>query len=94
MLDPCSNHVMLLKYKDLCNDKYLQEGYLFTFSFSYEMRKNIFLYGSKDPGDVNEQPYTTEHMKRIKGGFKELSKPFVVKSFDFNDPKVVKHVLL
>lgn len=59
----------------------------------YEMRKNIFLYGSKDPGDVNEQPYTTEHMKRIKGGFKELSKPFVVKSFDFNDPKSLQDAL-
>ena len=49
---------------------------------------NVALIGNKDPGDVKEQPYTTERMNRIKNGYKALSEPLKIWEFDFNNPEV------
>lgn len=60
---------------------------------SHSTSNGFMLYGSKDPGDeIQQQPYTTEYMAGIKGGYKELSNPFVLKSINFNCLTELKEV--
>ncbi|KAG8453962.1 hypothetical protein GDO86_000549 [Hymenochirus boettgeri] len=46
---------------------------------------------SHGPDDVTE-PYTTEKMSRIPGGFKPLSQPFQVMTVDFNSPQDLESI--
>ncbi len=44
--------------------------------------------GRKDPEDISEQPYTTENLKYLKGGYKALSQSAKIMDINFNDPAV------
>lgn len=48
----------------------------------------ISVLGRRDPEDSSEQPYTTENLKYIKGGYKPLSDPVKLLEVDFNNPQV------
>ncbi|XP_065670837.1 protein arginine N-methyltransferase 9 isoform X3 [Hydra vulgaris] len=46
--------------------------------------KNILLCGNQDTCDEAYQPYTSENMRTIKGGYKELSDEFLILNINFN----------
>jgi len=45
---------------------------------------SVVLLGKMDPGDSSEQPYTTENLSSIKGGYRCLSKPVQVLEINFD----------
>ena len=48
----------------------------------FNMREIVIL-GRKDPEDITEQPYTTESLKYLKGGYKPLSQVVEILDVDF-----------
>ena len=49
---------------------------------------SVVLLGKMDPGDSSEQPYTTENLSSIKGGYRCLSKPVQVLEINFDSIEV------
>lgn len=46
---------------------------------------------SSEPDDSTE-PYTTERLSRLPGGYKPLTEPFTALSIDFNNVEVSRNV--
>lgn len=49
---------------------------------------SISLAGKMDPGDSSEQPYTTENLNYVKGGYRFLSEPVKLLEVNFESLEV------
>ena len=55
---------------------------------------SVTLLGQMDPGDTSKQPYTTENLNYIKGGYNCLSEPVRILEVNFEDIDVRNESLI